>query len=84
MLGDKRNIKTKISSLLSKASCRRDSTQKHIIQHGMCHNSAIGQGAMGAHKRTSGFCLGALRNREVVALELVPEVTWQAVRQERM
>lgn len=83
MLGDKGNIKTKISSLLQRLTVG-GTPHRNIIQHGVCHNGAIGQDVIEAHKRTYGFCLGALGSREVVALELVPEVTWQAAMQERM
>lgn len=82
MLRDKKNIKkTKISSLISRASCKRESIQKPIIviQHDMCHNGAMEQGVMGAHKKKYGHWEAG-----VMTLKLVPEDMWKAARQERM
>lgn len=82
MLRDKRNIKkTKISSLLFRASYKRESIQKHIIviQHEMFHNGAMEQSVKGAHKTKYGHWEAG-----VMTLELVPEDTRKAARQERM
>lgn len=86
MLGDPGNIKeTKINvPCFPGLSGRREATQKHriLIQPMVRAGMVSVQSMTGAQKNKSGFCLGALGSREVMPLELVPEDTRKAARQE--